>query len=799
VHIDRLLDRLGNGTVLEESGGVLVHCPAHADGKPSLFVSLKEDGRALVYCRAGCATSKVLEAAELSEAELFNVRGEPTLSNAPLVELDPGVIAALNGYVTAASNAFAGSESAVYASDRFGLTEDMGRELRLGHDDGTVSVGRSRDYRSKAYAAYPRVVVPFFDWSGMPRGLQGRDISGGCPARWLNLASPAPGMKWSAIGVLRTGDSYPTVVVTEGPGDGLATVAVGYTAVIVRGAGIARAERTAREIAAGADGADIVLAGDNDAAGREFVNALGANLAALGITARVLAIPEQYEDVADWREKDQLGFAAAFHQAVSNAPKWVPPVDEPEPPKRQEVRTMQGTDIEHARKALEIVGRDTRHVDGVGFLTWNGRVWEQMSATRERAIGHRVADALVKELAEMPRGDKDGSREEQRQAEDYANAVRSTRRMHMDSGIKAALEHLRTITAANVGDFDSRHHLLSFRNGTVDLRTGQLREHRREDRLTRYVDLDFDESAECPRWLQFLAEVFPNDPALPDFMARLIGYGISGETREHVFALLYGHGSNGKSVFLNTLASVFGGITGHMSQAAIAYTRSFDPGAANPALAALRGIRLAVLSELSDGLRLNEALLKQLTAGDPVVARELYRGQFVFTPTALMIMATNYKPDVRGQDDGFWRRTRLIPFLREFSGQEKDSGLPGRLLAEAPGIAAWAVRGAVEWYATGLAEPESVQTAVREYRRSADVLDGFLPGVLAFEDGAEIPLGNAFDLYRDWADLEQMEPARRWGKIRFRQQLEARKVGTTRRNKGVVLLGVRRARPDEVT
>lgn len=800
MHIDRLLDRLGNGTVLDESGGVLVHCPAHGDGRPSLFVSLKEDGRALVYCRAGCSTAKVLEAAELSESELFNVTGEPTLSNAPLVELDPGAIAALNAYVTASSARFAGSQAAVYAFERFGLTEDMGRELRLGYDNGTVSVGRARDYRSKSYAAHPRLTVPFYDWYGMPRGLQGRDLSGNCPARWLNLASPAEGMKWSAIGVLRTGDSYPTVVVTEGPGDGLTTVAVGYTAVIVRGAGVARAERTAREIADGADGADIVLAGDNDNAGREFIDALGANLAALGITARVLLFPRQYNDISDWRKADPVGFAAAFHQAVSDAPKWCPPVEEqPEAPKpRTEVKTMQGTDIEHARKALEIVGRDTAHVDGVGFLTWTGRVWEQMSATRERAIGHRVADALVKELAEMPRGDKEGNAEERREAEAYEQALRSTRRMHMDSGIKAALEHLRTITAANVGDFDTRHYLISFRNGTVDLRTGELREHRREDRLTRFVDLDFDPDAECPRWTQFLTEVFPSDPELPDFMARLVGYGITGETREHVFALLYGHGSNGKSVFLNTLAQVFGGITGHMSQAAIAFSRSFDPGAANPALAALRGIRLAVLSELSDGLRLNEALLKQLTAGDPVVARELYRGQFTFTPTALMVMATNYKPDVRGQDDGFWRRTRLIPFLREFSGREKDSSLPGRLLDEAPGIAAWAVRGAVEWYAIGLAEPESVQAAVREYRRSADVLDGFLPGLIVRDESAEMSLADAFNLFQDWVDAEQVEQCRRWGKIRFRQQLESRKVGTARKKAGVVLRGVRRARPDEI-
>lgn len=792
MHIDRLLKRLGSGTVLDESGGVLVHCPAHGDGRPSLFVSLKPDGRALVHCRAGCPTKKVLEAAGISLSDLFGVDGEPTLSNAPVVELSPGAVAALNTYLTAASARFAESSAARYAAERFGISADVARQLRLGYDDGTVSVGRARDYRTKAYSAHPRLVVPFLDWAGMPRGLQGRDLSGNCPARWLNLASP-DGMRWDATGVFRSGDSYPTVIVTEGPSDALAAVGAGYTAVAVRGAGVARAERTARELADGAEG-DVVLAGDNDAAGATFNAELGAQLKALGITARVLRIPAEFNDLAEWREADPENFAAALHRAVGHAAEWAPADTEPEPPtpvRRKGGAAMLGTDIDNARKALAVVGPDTFHVDGVGFLSWDGRVWRQMSTTRERAIGHRVADVMSAELAEIK--STFGTESPQ-----YKEAFRSTRRMHMDSGIRAALDNLRTITAADIAEFDARRHLLTFRNGTVDLRTGELREHRRDDRLTRFVDLDYDPDAEAPRWTQFLDEVFPDDAELPGFIKRLIGYGVTGETREHVFALFYGHGSNGKSVLLNTLAEVFGGITGHVSQAAIAYTRTFDPGAANPALAALRGIRLAVLSELSDGLRLNEALLKQLTAGDPVTARELYRGPFTFNPSALLLMATNHKPDVRGQDDGFWRRTRLVPFNREFSGSEKDPGLPARLREEAPGIAAWAVRGAVEWYANGLSEPESVSAAVREYRRSSDLLDGFLPGVLVRDDAGEIPLNEVFTLFQDWSDLEQVEQVKKWGKVVLRRNLESRKVRAIRRNRGIVLCGVRRARADEL-
>ncbi|MFE0020508.1 phage/plasmid primase, P4 family [Amycolatopsis sp. NPDC059021] len=794
MHIDALLQQLsGGGAVLDDRGGVLVTCPAHADGRPSLFVSLKPDGRVLVHCRAGCSTDAVLTAAGLVTADLFRVTGEPTLSDAPPVELDPGTIAALAQYVTAAASRLPGSESAVYALERFGVTEDMGRELSLGHDDGTVTTP-GWDFRTQAYTAHPRLVVPMLDWHGTPRGLQGRDIGGACPARWVNLASPAEGMRWSATGVFRTSGSFDTVLVTEGPGDALTAVAAGYAAVAVRGAGVARAERTARELVDGAaPGARLVLAGDNDRSGSEFNANLGAQLATLGITARVLTIPAAHKDLADWRAAAPDSFAAALHQAVSDAPAWTPPEQAPPKPTRprRERVPMEGTDIANARRALDIVGKDTAYVDGVGFLTWTGAVWSVMSATRERAIGHRVADAMTAELAEIREKFGDESNM-------YKAALKTTRRMHMDSGIRAALEHLRTITGHEVEDFDAHPHLLTFANGTVDLRTGTLRAHERDDRLTKIIRHDFDPDAQCPRWTQFLAEVFPDDPELPGYMRRLIGYGITGETREHAFALLYGHGSNGKSVFVNTLAEVLRGITGHVSQAAVAYQRSYDPGAANPALAALRGVRLAVLSELSEGLRLNEALLKQLTAGDPVTARELYKGIFTFHPTALMLMATNYRPDVRGQDDGFWRRTRLIPFTRSFGEADKDPMLSRALLDETPGILAWAVQGAAEWYAGGLREPASVRAAVAEYRQQSDVMDGFLPGVLVRDPAGSILQKAAWDMFQNWRDEEQVMQVLRWGPREFARNLESRKVKSVRANAGKKLIGVRAARPDEI-
>jgi putative DNA primase/helicase len=808
VQIDALLTALGQGGPVEdERGGVLVRCPAHDDGRPSLFVSLKPDGRALVHCRAGCKTSDVdddgreragtvLHAAGLTSADLYGVAGEPTISSEPPADLDPGHLAALALYVDKAAALYPGSPADTYAAERFGITRDVAAELRLGYDGGDIHLPRRADFRPRDYTAYPRLVVPFLDAHGVARGLQGRDLSGECPRRWVNLANP-DGSRWDATGVFRTDGAYPTVVVTEGPGDGLASAAIGYTVVVVRGAGVAKNARAVREIlAAAGDSSDIVVFPDNDAAGRQFLASLGAGLADAGCRPRVGAVPAEVNDVGDWRT---LGgnFASEFHTAVGAALPWRPaePDEQTAPPPRHappvgDDRT--GTDIANARRALDIVGPDTKHVDGVGFLQWDGRVWQVMSAARERTIGHRVADALYDEYMAMEDGEKGTA-----VAKAKAKALARMRSMHNDAGMQAMLRNLQAITGAEVGEFDAHHHLVSFANGTVDLRTGELRPHSRDDRLTKLVDVEYDPAAECPRWERFLAELFPGEPGMPSFLQRLVGYGITGETREHVFALLYGHGSNGKSVFVNTVGDVFAGITGRVSQAAVAYQRNFDPGAANPALAALRGVRLAIMSELSDGLRLNEALLKQLTAGDPVTARELYKGQFTFTPTALMVMATNYKPDVRGQDDGFWRRTRLIPFAREFTGRDVDPTLPATLRAEAPGIAAWAVRGAVDWYAKGLVEPASVAEAVAEYRRSSDILDGYLPGVLVRDPAGKILLKQAFTLLEDWREDENVEQVAKWGATTLRRQLENRKVTAAKRKEGMTLLGVRAAKPGE--
>ncbi|MEU7468923.1 phage/plasmid primase, P4 family [Streptomyces sp. NPDC044984] len=304
-------------------------------------------------------------------------------------------------------------------------------------------------------------------------------------------------------------------------------------------------------------------------------------------------------------------------------------------------------------------------------------------------------------------------------------------------------------------EWDANPDVLACANGVVDLRTGKLSEGRPEDLITRSVGIEYDPNATCPRWLRFLSEVFPGDPELPAYVQRFVGYGITGHTREQVFAVLYGEGSNGKSVFLNTIRCLF-------SEHAV--TVPFDMFTGNGAKRGgaeaelLRGARLALASEINRGAILDSAAIKNATGGEEINVNPKYRDPYSFKPQALILLATNYRPDIRDQDHGIWRRVKLLPFERKFEAHERDYGLEDTLRAEFPGILAWAVRGAMEWYAHGLGNTPSVVAATKEYREESDPLAGFFPGVLVADPTAETSSSVIWTAYQEWAEDNGIPP-----------------------------------------
>ncbi len=290
---------------------------------------------------------------------------------------------------------------------------------------------------------------------------------------------------------------------------------------------------------------------------------------------------------------------------------------------------------------------------------------------------------------------------------------------------------------------------LNLLNGTLDLRTGVLRPHRREDRNTKLVPVAYSESAKCPRWLEFLAEIFGPHPDLPGFAQRAIGYSLTGSTREECLFLLYGTGRNGKGVFLRVVSALLGDY-GTTADFSMLVQRKQETGPRDD-IANLQGRRFVSAQESGDGARFAEATTKNLTGADLVRARRLYENSIEFLPVFKLWLASNYKPTVRGSDPAIWSRLKLVPFDVSFEGRE-DRTLKTGLLDELPGILTWAVEGCLRWQEDGLAFPESVVRATAEYRQDNDILARFHSDRCIIASDLRVAAGALYAEYRRWCE-----------------------------------------------
>ncbi|QPB09794.1 DNA primase [Streptomyces phage Shady] len=774
-----------------QDGGYIALCPAHNDSRPSLRIWRGDDNKVRVACRTGCKFPEIVSAAGLRQVDMFDATGEGnTVRKEPPALVGAAHTAALAYFVDTTSAALfdyndnATAAARLYAAERFGLSDDLIAELELGFSPA----GTQFRYASLAFSNYPRLTVPFKDFDGNPRGLQGRDLSGNCPGRWVGLKNPE-GHRWALYGVFRGSGGYGATIVTEGPSDALTAVALGYDVVMVRGASLAANPELVRDLAFGLRGTQVIVAGDNDSAGNTFTERLSQGLGDHGIQVYALAIPREGDDLNAWRMRDPLSFPSEFHRAVQSArlPQAAAIAkasaeittrtgaesvtsDEGTEAARIIAGLLKKYDKSDAMNAHALVawtnGR-IKYAPGLGFHVWDGRVWVQ-SATLVRQEIHRMGAALV-----------------------LSGHTQEARGFTMTTNIDNLTKELKSVPNVHVEPdaFDARPDLLSFANGVVDLRTGAMRAHDMRDMLTTTLPLDYDPNARCPRWEEFIREIMPNMPDMPGYLQRLTGYGITGHTSEQCFAVLWGKGANGKSVYAETLSSIFGAIT-KTTPFATFESKGGSGGIPND-IAALRGSRLVMASEGESGKPMSEAVLKRLTGKDRVTARFLNKEFFTYAPTFLIMLATNHKPSFRSQDEGLWRRVKLLPFKRYFAPHERDYDLDRKLMAESAGIIAWAVRGAVEWYRDGLKDPDVVRNATREYRETSDTLAGFFPDVLRPTGGLErIDGTEVYNAYRDWCEAEGLQSKEVWSRTMLYRMLEERGIQRVRTSKGQALIGV---------
>lgn len=348
---------------------------------------------------------------------------------------------------------------------------------------------------------------------------------------------------------------------------------------------------------------------------------------------------------------------------------------------------------------------------GAWYL-WTGIRWERDETCRMLALAKRVARTIHIEASTV----SDDRREK-------------VGKWALASGMLARLKAMTTCACPAVAvtpeEFDAHPTLLNCQNGTLELDTLTFRAAKREDLLTKCCGVDYDPSATCPAWLAHLETIFAGDEEIIRGFRQMCGYSLLGSNPEEIMFILHGrgkNGKNGKSVTVKTLAHILGDYAVSLGAESLMVQRG---GGARPDLAKLKGVRMAAASEVDEGAKLAENIVKQYTSSnDTVSVRRLYENEFEFTPSAKIWLATNHEPQIRGTDDGIWRRIWRIPFDVQISEEKRDTNMIDKLTAEASGVLNWMLGGLREYYANGgrLTPPEKVVAATRQYRMESDTL-----------------------------------------------------------------------------
>ena len=411
--------------------------------------------------------------------------------------------------------------------------------------------------------------------------------------------------------------------------------------------------------------------------------------------------------------------------------------------------TLKFTELGNARRIAKKFGGELRYVRAwKSWLVWDGMRWKRDEIGIEMVAAKEIVADLRTEASDLAQR---AATEENDKLADLAQAMLAwakTSSKRSTLAASAALAETEEPIAAYAASFDADPMLLSVLNGTVDLRTGEFRPHNQADFITMLAPVTYDAAATCPTWDRFIAWTLP-DPEVRSWVQCFVGYCLTGDVGEQIVVFLHGGGANGKSTFLGAVKHVLGDYAMQGSPALIeSCQRGSNEELGRRVRAQLKGKRLALVQELEAGRYLNEAQVKQLTGGDVITGALLYENEKEIMPTHKIVVGTNYKPVVRGDDHGIWRRIRLVPFISTVANKDKDPHLPAKLRAEASGILNWAIRGCLEWQRHGLHEPAAMRAAAASYRKDEDRLADFLEDCT--EPGDAVASGVLYRAYETW-------------------------------------------------
>lgn len=414
-----------------------------------------------------------------------------------------------------------------------------------------------------------------------------------------------------------------------------------------------------------------------------------------------------------------------------NTKKAKPKPDAPDPPRPDPITSqvvpiarpdddddlvLDGVPLEYSDDALadkfsEQYANDLKFIARRGvWMHWNGARWVEDEAGNAINYARKVARDAATEAAGRP--------DLGRRAESIGKAIASRRTIvNIEQLARTDPRH-----RAGPDQFDSDPWLLNTPGGVVELKTGTLRESRREDwcsKSTKYTP----EPGDCPVWTKFIEDATEGDPLLIRYLQKVGGYAMTGCTSEQKFFFIYGGGGNGKGTYMNFLYHMLQ----DYSKQADMQTFTEKKFQTHPTdLAELQGARLVKAEETATGQRWDESKIKSLTGGDPVTARYMRQDNFTYIPVFKLLFAGNQKPSLRNVDAAIKRRLYMIPFDFTVAESQRINNLDQLLDAEGPQIMAWFLEGCSAWQEESLDPPPRVLALTEDYFEQEDQMGQFI-------------------------------------------------------------------------
>jgi putative DNA primase/helicase len=439
------------------------------------------------------------------------------------------------------------------------------------------------------------------------------------------------------------------------------------------------------------------------------------------------------------------------------------------------------TDTGNAERLVCLYGSDIRYCfETETWMFWDGRRWISGEV-------HRVKQLFKKTIREMHKQAADVNDKDERQ-----KAEKHARRSEAAAAINAALQcaQCEEAIAISASTLDSHPFLLNCENGTLELATGKLRPHNRQDLITKLVHFSYRADTDCPRFLQFLYRMMDGKSGALDrgvrltkYLQKCFGYALTADVSEKVIFGLFGSGNNGKTTLLETVRFVIKEYSTQILMDTLVAHRTRESLTSSADLADLRGARFATTSETEEGKSLAISKLKYLTQGiGEIKTCRKFENPIAFTAAHKLFIDANHRPVVRGTEKAIWNRLKVIPFDFTIPPDEIDKKLFGKLQREAEGILAWMVEGCRLWQAEGLGDPPEVTEATNVWKEESDRFSAFLNECCLVEPRSWSPVGDLWPAYESWC--ESNSEISRLMKAAFDARLEELGCKRARRDHG---------------